>query len=328
MVKIRAGKLREKDLPKISYLVEGIIPKNGLVYCFGSAGSFKTNFLMYTAMCSALGENSLDFKTEKFRTLWLDEENREIGMRDKVDKIANGLEIDNKILDDHIEILISDGFNILKSDSLIRLEEAIKEFKPQLVVIDSIAKVFPLSERDEKDVRRIYGVLRPMIEKHNVTFVLIHHARKKNIMQNGRDMEDISGSREFASMADSIILLESMKAGVFMLKQVKNRYNSKTYAVNFEVSGDDEAIYVNFTGMVKDKYLDRMNKCKEELVKWAESKGIKEFKRKEALDAMLEVGHKQSNIDAALKSLKENEVDGVYGIYKINDENNEKEGSF
>ncbi len=316
MVKIRADELLRKDIPKIEYLVEGIIPKNGLVYCFGSAGSFKTNFLLYSAICSTMEKNVFEFKTEKFRTLWIDEENRESGMKDKLGKIARGLEAEDKHIQ-NIEILISEGFNILGKESIEKLKKDIEEFNPQMIVIDSIAKVFPLNERDEKDVRKIYTILRPIIEKYNVSIILIHHARKKNFMQFSQEMEDISGSREFTAMADSIILLDEIKEGTFLLKQVKNRYSSKTHALNFDVIGDEEEINVLYTGRVIDKYTDKTNQCKTDILKWIEDKNISEFKRKEALEIMKEKGHKASAIDSALKSLKGNELDWIYGIYSL-----------
>ena len=317
MVKILASELMEKEIPKIEYLVEGIIPKNGLVYCFGSAGSFKTNFLLYTAICGVMGKKVLDiFDTKKFKTLWLDEENREIGMKDKICKLVMGMDAQGKELS-NIELLISNGFNILNPLSIEHLKQEIDEFKPKLVVIDSIAKVFPLSERDEKDVRKIYAVLRPIIEEFGVSFILIHHSRKSNFMQFKKGLEDMSGSREFGAMADSIILLDDLGNGKFLFKQVKNRYDSKVYAENFEVSGDESEIHITYTGKAKDKYLDKTNACKEDILKWVDEKNIKEFKRKEAVDVMKGEGHKASAIDSALKSLKGNELEGEFGTYKI-----------
>lgn len=315
---IPADKLVKMQLPSVEYLVEGIIPKNGLVYCFGPPGSFKTNFLLYLSMCGAVGQNCLDFEIKnKFKTLWLDEENRKIGMKDKILKISNGLNIENGDLK-NINILISEGFNILNKIALDNLAYYIEEHKPKMIVIDSIAKVFPLSERNESDVRKIYTFLKPFITKYEVTFIIIHHARKKNILQFSRDMEDISGSREFAAMADSIILLDEKSNSKYMLKQVKNRYSSKVYAENFEVTGNDEMMKIIYTGKTKDTYLARALEVKYALEKWIKEDKIKEFKRKDAVDAMKPLGFKESNIDNALKILKSSgDVSGGFGKYLV-----------
>jgi RecA-family ATPase len=301
---ITADELLKKEIPKIEYLVEGIVPKAGLVYCFGPPGSFKTNFLLYLAMKGALGENIFDFEVKnKFRTLWLDEENRDIGMKDKIYKISNGIGIENGDLK-NINILLSEGFNILNKIALDNLDYYINQHKPDLVVIDSIAKVFPLSERNEGDVRKIYTFLRPFITKYKLTFIIIHHSRKKGFMQFSRDMEDISGSREFAAMADSILLIDEMKNGSYMMKQVKNRYSQKVYTENFEVTGDDDMMKVIYTGKAKDKYLAKALEVKYSIEKWVKDNDIKMFKRKEVMEIMKEQGFKESNIDSALKILK------------------------
>jgi len=313
---ISAKELLKANIPKIEYLVEDIIPRAGLVYCFGSPGSFKTNFLLYTAISGSEGKDVFNFKIQKkFRTLWLDEENREIGMKDKLCKIFNGMEVKEESLE-NIQISICANFNILGKKSLEKLDEWITKYKPDMVVIDSIAKVFPLSERDEGDVRKIYTFLSPFIKKYGVTFILIHHARKRNFLQVSKDMEDISGSREFGAMADSILLLDEVNEGKYLLKQVKNRYSSKVYAENFEVTGNDEKIEISYMGKVKDAYLIRVLEVKSAISKWIGEKKITKFKRKEAVDVMKTCGYKESNIDKALKLLKSSgELTGEYGEY-------------
>lgn len=315
---IPADKLLKMNLPNIEYLVDGIIPKGGIVYCFGPPASFKTNFLLYMSMKGAEGKSVFDFNVKKkFTTLWIDEENRKIGMKDKVMKIARGMDIKDEDLND-VTVWISEGFNILNKVSLSHLEDAIKKYKPDCIVIDSIAKVFPLSERNESDVRKIYTFLKPFIVKYGVTFVLIHHARKKSFMQMNRDMEDISGSREFAAMADSILMLDELKNGRYILKQVKNRYSQKVYAENFEVTGDDELMMIEYCGKVKDAYLAQAMKAKESILQWIDKEAIKEFKRKDAMEAMKALGYKVSNIDSALKILKTSgDFGDEYGIYKV-----------
>jgi len=307
---ISADKLLKLNIPNVEYLVDGIVPKSGIIYCFGPPGSFKTNFLLYLSMKGALGHTVFDFNIkQKFKTLWLDEENRKIGMKDKIMKLKNGMNIENDDLE-NINILISEGFNILNKISLDTLDFYIRKHKPNLVVIDSIAKVFPLSERNEGDVRKIYTFLKPFIIKYNVAFMLIHHARKKNFMQFSRGMEDISGSREFAAMADSILLLDEMKNGSYMLKQVKNRYSQKVYAENFEVVGDDDMMKLVYTGKVKDKYLAKALEVQYAIEKWIKDNKIKSFKRKDIVEVMKSEGFKESNIDRALKILKSS---GKYG---------------
>jgi RecA-family ATPase len=316
---INAKDLLEKEIPPVEYWVEDIIPKKGLVYCFGSPGSFKTNFLMWMALKGCNGEDVFEFKTKPFRTLWWDEENREVGMRDKLKKLSIGMGIEENI--ENIQIVVSDDFNVLLPEYIDVLEKEIIKFKPDIVIIDSIAKIFPHDESDSKFVKRIFTQLNPLITRHNVTFILIHHARKhtsfNGVKQMSRDMEDMSGSREFAAMADSVLLVEKLGSGKYMLKQVKNRYADDVYSEDFEVSGDEGEIVVSYGGKSKDKYLLKQFEIEDAIMNWVNVEKLDVFERGQCITAMDKLGYKKSNVDKALKNMRNNRLEHQYGIYSL-----------
>lgn len=294
----------KKDIPPIDYLVEGLIPKAGLVYLFGPPGSFKTNFALYLSMLGADGQHFFDFKIQKkFRTLWIDEENREPGMKYKIEMLKKGICFkDPGCLDSNL-LVISSGFRLIIPEAgRDLLYDLLKRHRPDLVVIDSIAKVFPFNERDEKEVCLIYSHLSPLIEEFGTTFLLIHHSRKKSQQQSSRSMEDISGSREFSAMADSMLLLED-HGSYYLLKQVKNRYDSPCPAINFNVDRSGDAIVITYEGMVREKFRRIEQQIADALKKWLNMEKIGEFKRGEAVEAMEALGFKHSNIDSALRIL-------------------------
>ncbi len=320
MPAITADKLLKKDIPPVRYLVEGFIHEEGLCYCFGVAGHFKTNFLLYVAICAAAGRQVLNhFKTQCFKTLWLDEENRERGMKDKISKIAKGMNATDDELK-NLKLLISDGFDILNPKNLESLKKEIEEFKPRMIVIDSVAKVFPYDERNEKDVKLIYKSVRPIIEQYKVTIIFIHHARKANFQQYSKNLEDISGSREFGAQADSVFLLAQRNQNLYLLKQTKNRYDTEMDAVNFNVFGDKEKMIITFDATVKSKYLAKAEQIVEALLQWKEKSKLMKFQRKVVLDVMEEKGFKESNIlnavDLLIKQNKMKRCEREFGIYE------------
>jgi RecA-family ATPase len=294
----------QQDVKPVEYLVDPIIQKSGLAYCYGPPGSFKTNFLMYASMMGADGQDILDYKVKApFKTLWIDEENRTRGMFQKLGQISKGATLNNPqcLKDNHV--VTFQGFSLLTPESNQRLTDAIERYHPDLIIMDSIAKVFPLDERNEKQVAMIYGQLGPLIEKYDISFVLIHHMRKRGFDQRSRGMEDMSGSREFEAMADTMFQLEQVAADEYMLKHTKSRYGSLHPAVNFNVTGDKSTITVNYKGLTKDKYRKKTDAVVDKILEWKVIVNKPTFERREVFDAMLNLDFKETSIKTALKEL-------------------------
>jgi KaiC/GvpD/RAD55 family RecA-like ATPase len=307
-----------KDLPPIDYLVDKIIIKRGLVYVYGPPASFKTNFLLYVALKGHEGQNVLNFEVkEPFKTLWIDEENGAIGMKDKLTKIAKGNNIDLNMTDD-FPIFIYNDFKILSPFWINKLILAIEQFKPELVVIDSVAKVFTGDERHEKDVAKIFNVVKPIIEKHGVTIVLIHHSRKFDKSYRTGGLEDISGSREFAGSADIMLYLQQFKDN-FALKQTKNRYGEKEESINFTVTDEDNSIKIEYAGSKTENVEKMADKIKADLWEWMLENPSEVYKTTELVKVMKEFRHKETNTRTAIKLLAEEKVlkKGRYGEWKF-----------
>jgi len=244
--------LLDKPIPPVEYLVDKIIPKSMLLYLYGPAGSFKTFFLLYVAMLGLKGENVFEYEVEKpFKTLWIDEENRDIGMKEKIRKLQATLNVDKTEMDKN-KMTICSGINILKVSDIEEIDKMCTIHKPDLLVFDSVAKVFHADERDEAHVKFIFQRLNPLIVKHGVTIVLIHHTRKQQQGQTHYGMEDLSGSREFSAHADGMLCLQSYKRNEFKLKQTKNRYGELIEPINFEIESDDDSIEINYLGLASE----------------------------------------------------------------------------
>lgn len=296
------------DIPPQEYLVDKIIPRSGLVYVYGPPGSFKTNWLLYLTLKAVNGENVFEYNVQKpIVVAWIDEENRAIGMHTKLKEITKGMKLtDTKGI--KFAIYWSNDFNIISALDLYLLEEQIKKYKFDLIVIDSIAKVYPLNERNESEVRQIYTMVKPIISEYNVTFVLIHHTRKLQQGQTSRGMEDISGSREFSAMADSMIFLQGIGKNKFLLKQTKNRYDECIEPINFEVKGNDDSLEVIYEGTAKEVYAKVSETIMPEILRWMKNNPQPKYTSAEIVEAMKSIGFKRSSILNALKLLVNNKT--------------------
>lgn len=317
---ISAQTLFNKELPKIEYLVDKLIIKRGLTYFVGPPASFKTGLLLLSSILGATKTNVLGFKVDKpFRTLFIDEENGQIGTKDKLVKLLNGAGIDIKELSDNkLFFSIISGFQITQP-YIDKLIDVIKQYKPDLIVIDNIARCMVGNERDEQDVTKILGLLKPLIETYEISIVIIHHTRKNN----DNNLESISGSRDFGAQCDNAFLLQQCgkrnDIKTFLLKQVKCKHNVEIDSINFNVYGNDNTLHVEYLGTAKDNMKSIVQKIRYDLVEWLVRNKRKEYKTKELTGAMISLGYKDSSIRTAIDELvRENMlVNPKYGFYSV-----------
>ena len=311
--------LYNKDLPPVEFLVEHLIKKGGLTYVYGPPASFKTNFLLYTVLKGYNGEKISDFEVKNpFKTLWIDEENGPVGMKDKLVKIGKGAGVDIDKIDKNVFFIFNE-FKILSPTWILQLNEAVVRHKPDMIVIDSIAKVFDGDERNERDVALIFNAIKPILAK-NISVVFIHHSRKLDKKTYGVGLEDLSGSREFGAMNDTAVYLQRIyNSNKYMLRLTKHRYGIDIDDVNFEVTSDDEKITLsNFTVYVPTKTVD---KIKDDIHSWMLFDPKPEWTTEEIKNKMSNkpYNHKPTNISKSIKKLIEDNAiikvrRGVYSL--------------
>ena len=299
--------LYNKDLPQIEYLIDKLIPKRGLVYFYGPPKSFKTNLLLYMCVMGHEGKNIFDFKVPKpFRVWWVDEENGMAGMKDKLKKIVKGANIDIDTFDDDA-FLIYSGFK-LDANWLEKLKNVIGKYKPDLIVIDSIAKVFIGDEREVRDVAKIFDGVKPLIEQFGISIVFIHHARKNK----DRTLSDVAGSREFTASADIVLYSEQFKRNKdtksFLFRQDTNRYDLEIEPLNFDVHGDDEKLIIEFTGLATDNIKSIILKIKSEILAWMQENPNELYTQTEIVNAMKSKNFRKTSTETATQELVHDRV--------------------
>lgn len=249
---LTAKQLYDLNIPPIQYLVEDLILDEGITYLVGPPGSFKTNLMLYIAKQGAMGKDVFDFKTNKvFDTLWIDEENGKRRTRTCLHKLIDDKEIVD--VDRNLVFSCITGFRIDKpfTTSLIQLLE---KRKFNVIVIDNIARCLIGSERDEQDVAKVHNLLKPITEKYNVSFIIIHHTRKGD----PNSLEDISGSRDFGGQCDRAFIIKEVMSmrkddsKRFVVIQKKNKDELEIPAFNIDVSGDKEHTTVKYIGKAHD----------------------------------------------------------------------------
>ena len=312
---ITAKKLYDTELPPVTYLIDNLIPEQSLIYLAGPSASFKTGFMINLSLLGACRDEVLGFKVNKpLRVLFIDEENGIRRTKHKFKRILDATDIDihEELKDDQIIFSTISQFKIqqLHIDGLKLL---IEKHKPNLIVIDNIARCFVGSERDEQQVSQIHRLLKPIQEEYGISFVIIHHTRKADTKGKGRKtLDDISGSRDFGAQCDEAFLLEKFRnvddrTTTFKLIQLKSKDNAEMEGINFDVIGrDDSPLRIEFSGTIRENANEAKFKIQRKIIELFQEEGKDTLTTKVIQGAMEEEGHKRTYILETLKAM----VDG------------------
>jgi len=307
---LTADEILAKKIPDITHLIEGLFEEDALIYIAGTPGSAKTMFMLFMALCGATKDEMFKvFKIKApFKTLIIDEENGLKRTKFKLRRLMETMGITS--VKHRVKISCLKGFKI-KKDWVQELEKIIVKEKPKAIVIDSFVRVFTGDERDEKAVRAVHNLLKPLIEKYSVTIFILHHLRKESIRGKfPRTLDDIRGSGDIGGQCDQAFLLqrygiEKDDTKTFKCIPLKEKDGIEGSGFNFKIKGKPGTDELRFLwdGTIQENIDNALNKTKEDILEWLRKNGntgcLTDFKTdlkhgnttiKNALDEMVDDG--------------------------------------
>ena len=293
----------ERDLKNVQdiqneWLVDRLIPPKSVGVWTGKRGSFKTFLVLNCAFCLAEGLDFLDkYPSKKIRILYLDKENGFNVIVPRVKMVKKGLNIEK---DSDIGFICFSQLHLDNDYDIREIEKLISENDINLLVVDTYRRAIGFDENSAGDVSFLFvNTLRPLVEKHNLSIVLIHHDKKGT---QGDEMDDIRGSSDLSNYAD-FILKNERKGKRLILKQLKCRNAPEIEPIEVSVA-TDETTYIKFGSAGQVQYQSAEEKAVEVLTLWITSRNLKSFKTSEAQAIAFQSGIKKMNFFTALSSLQ------------------------
>jgi RecA-family ATPase len=319
--------LNDLEIQPIVWVVNSLIPEKSIVIIGGKRGTFKSFNAICLSICVASGMPFLNvFETQKKRVLYVDEENGIAILKERTQKILNGLNLtDQKEIKEN---LFFSSFENLKLDIGVwrwKLEKAIIEFKPEVIVIDSLRRVVSFDENVAGEMSKLFtDIIRPLSEKYNLTWILLHHLRKGI---SGRapvdEMDEIRGSSDLANYSDVIIILDRKRgdADKFILKQVKCRRSPEIPSKLVQLTWNENNLKIECIGDAQETiFADQM--CAEMIMNWLSENQKAQFKTKDVLEAMTQQKQSRASVYRGLDLLQEGDKPKIRkvsrGSFEIN----------
>ena len=181
-----AAELEGQPIPAREWLVDGLIPSGTVTLLGGDGGTGKSLVALQLAVAVATGGAWLGLPVTSGRALYIsaeddhDELHRRLADIVRADGAALG-ELDNLTIrslageDALLAMLDRSGGVLLASALFHEVDKRIRDDAPAIVVLDTLADLFPGNENDRAQARQFIGLLRGLAIRHECAVVMLAH---------------------------------------------------------------------------------------------------------------------------------------------------------
>ena len=194
-----AAELAEQEFPPRRFLVEGLLPREGLFLLAAPAKTGKSWLVLQLASALVRGESFLELPTEQTRVLYLSLEDHRQRLYERAEQ-TGGLGSPDLLFCTEAELL-GKGFE----EALCGVLE--QEQGVGLVIIDTLQKIREI-DRDGYSYSRDYDVmnrLKAISQRFSLAVLLVHHTNKME--ETGDEMNRVSGTTAMTGGVDATWVL-------------------------------------------------------------------------------------------------------------------------
>jgi RecA-family ATPase len=179
------GDSLDRGAPEREWLLPHLVPMNNVTLLNGDGGTGKSLLALQLAVAVATGGMWLNRYVRHGGTVYFGAEDEKDEMHRRLDDITAGMGIEYKDLshfsarslagEDALLAREELGGPLQRSKLYTEVEDHIKLKRPALVVIDTLADVYPANENDRAKVRQFVGMLRHLAIAYECAVVMLAH---------------------------------------------------------------------------------------------------------------------------------------------------------
>lgn len=298
---ISMGSLLTKEFPESKWVVEKLIPHQGITIIAGAPGNFKTWLLLLVAISITKGEKFLgNFQCTQSKVLIIDEEDHLRVLKERA--IMLGADEDTPIY-----FLSQQGFSVENETWIKKVLDICEQKKIDVIFFDSLVRIHKGDENDSSTMSAVFKHIKKFCQAGK-TVVITHHERKEgSVRSSGQNR--LRGSSDISAALDSHISMRRDKDGknILIVEQPKSRYDQESEPFEVSFIKEDDKMLFTFVGAHSSQVEKNM------LIEEAIITILKESQEKISTKIIIErvtdeekVGEKA--VRAILKKLVENKV--------------------
>lgn len=199
----------DQEIPQPTFLVEPYVPSAGIVFVHGPKSVGKSPLSWALAQAVTSGHPFLSLPTRHARVLYIEVDTPRVLVHPR-------LKLLRPIPDDWL-MHFDAPFNVVDPTdrTTARLKAISREFRPGLVILNTLRKSHFLDDKESDSPGRVYGAIQSLFPEA-VTWV-VHHDKKSGDLSVPRNTaEDHSGSQAWRN--DAQVVLHIVSAGDHLMR--------------------------------------------------------------------------------------------------------------
>ncbi|WP_299837499.1 AAA family ATPase [uncultured Jannaschia sp.] len=179
-----AASLKDKAVPERQWLVDGLVPQKTVTLFGGDGGTGKSLLALQLAIAVASGTGWINKAVTGGRAIFLSAEDDDDELHRRTHDILaasclsyddlSGLTLRSLAGEDAL-LAVDSQVALVQSELFKELDGRAADEDPALIVIDTLADVYPANENDRAKVRQFIGILRGLALKRRCAVMLLAH---------------------------------------------------------------------------------------------------------------------------------------------------------
>lgn len=181
-----AADLEGREVPPRQWLVRDLVPSGTVTLLGGDGGTGKSLLALQLACAVATGSTWLERQVSGGGAMFISAEDDDAELHRRLDDVVRASDMQFSDLDrltirslageDALLAFLDRGSGVLSPSPLYaELDKRMDDEKPALVVLDTLADLFPGNENDRAQARHFIGLLRGLAIRHDCAVVLLAH---------------------------------------------------------------------------------------------------------------------------------------------------------
>lgn len=286
--------LRNTEFPPNKWIVNGLIPDNGITIISGQPKSGKSFLTLDLGISLATGKNFLgEFGVQKTGILLISKEDPQRLINERIKQLTDEEDL-------AIEFCTENQLFLDTNEYIDEILKRTKEKGIKVIIIDSFRRIFKGDENSSQVVSEVHNRFKTLINE-GLTIIFVHHHGKEGFFKKSGPQK-LRGSSDILAMVDCLLSVEKKDGGIIKIKQEALRIDKEVppFIVKFPTFEGEDRTFQFVEHIEEEK--EKIELAKESILEFLE-KG--EANQTTIIESFKDSGIGKTTIKNAIKSLVE-----------------------